>query len=50
LYFYTSRCISDVTATLVLGSLNVEGYILKRTFRVLLVYAAIVAVVAVFLE
>jgi len=39
-----------VAVTSVLALSNVEGYILKRTFRVLLVYAAIVAVVAVFLE
>jgi lactate permease len=38
-----------VAVTSVLALSNVEGYILKRTFRVLLVYAAIVALVAVFL-
>jgi lactate permease len=44
-------CINNIVAVAsVLALNNMEGYILKRTVRVLLVYAAIAAMVAVFLN
>jgi lactate permease len=44
-------CINNIVAVAsVLALNNMEGYILKRTVRVLLVYAVIAAIVAVFLN